>query len=411
MINIIELKNGLKVAYEKIEHMHSVSVGLWVKAGSMLEDASFNGLSHFMEHMAFKGTAQYNAKELAERIDSLGGVVNAATSKTNTVYYAQVLKEKLPETISFIADIVLNASLDENEIEKEKNVVLEEIAMAEDNPEDLAYDKLSELQYKGGSLARPILGSCEIVSGITKKDIVSYRNTYYLANQAVLSVVGNFDEEELLCLAERYFAAWKSGKDIMYPPNRALADGGSVFVSKQIEQVHMCLGYQGKSDMDTDLYVLAVLSNIFGGGVSSRLFQAVREEKALVYTIYSSISSFPNCGDFIIYAAATPKNRKKVLGEINRQVDTLLSDGVTKKELEQTKIQLKTATVLSQESPYRQMSKLASNLLTYGRYIPIEEVLGCIDAVDEEKVLRVAKEVFVSTPCISMVGHGTAKER
>lgn len=404
MIKIHELKNGLRLAYERMPEYRSISIGLCVKAGSVFENEQNSGISHFLEHMAFKGSEKYTARELAELIDGLGGMINASTSKFNTLFYARILDDKLEETLDFLYEIVLKPSLDEKELEREKGVVLEEISMAEDNPEDLVYDKLSELQFKGYSIARSILGEADNIRLLSRGKIKAFRQEYYIANQSVISVVGSFDEEKLIKLVEDRFGSFQSGEAKSYPKAEVNKDGGEIFVKKEIEQLHMCVGFPGISDEDSRRYALAVLSNIFGGGVSSRLFQSIREEKGLVYSIYSSVSSYPSTGDFVVYAAFNPSKREQVLSEIDLQARLLIKDGISEKEIEQTKLQIKTGTVLSQESLQSRMMRNASHIINYGRIIPVEQSLKMIDEVDEKGLLELADELFNSKPCISCVG-------
>lgn len=404
MIKIHEFKNGLRLVYECIKDYHSVSVGVCVKAGSVFENEENSGISHFLEHMAFKSSERHSTKELAEIIDGLGGMVNASTSKFNTLFYARILDDKLEETLDFLSEIVLMPRLEASEIEREKGVVLEEISMAEDTPEDIVYDKLSELQFKSYSISRPILGKAKNIRSFDGDKLRAYRQEYYIANHCVISVVGSFDEEKLIRMVEERFSSFEAGELKAYPEAEINQNGGEIFVKKEIEQLHMCLGFKGFSDRDDRRYALAVLCNIFGGGVSSRLFQSIREEKGLVYSIYSSVSSYPNIGDFVIYAAFNSEKKKQVLSEIQEQASLLLKNGISQKEIEQTKLQIKTGTVLSQESLQSRMIRNASHMINYGRVIPFEESLKMIDAVNEEEILRLAEEVFGGMPCISCVG-------
>ncbi len=409
MAEIKTLSNGLRIVGEPIPHLRSASVGVWVKAGSMLEGARDNGLSHLMEHMSFKGTSHRNTKQLAEDMDAIGGQVNAATSKTATCYYARVLDDEVGQAMELLADIVCHPAIDKSELEKEKSVVLEEIAMAEDSPEDIIFDKLNEVLYAGGTLSRPILGSSEGISAFTRDDIMAFRDAYYSPKNALVAIAGRFDWDSVLDLAERYFGSWQGGEEAEYPHNAFNNTALHIAVDKKIEQVHLCYGYQGVADEDDASYPLAVFSNILGGGMSSRLFQTIREEHALAYNVFSSPTAYPMAGDFVIYAAATPRNIHKLIAELDNECRKFLSEGITEKELEQTKIQLKTGIVLAQESAFHRMQSMGNNFLVRRRDVPVSEVLAKIDGVSKKDVLEIAAKTMRGMPSVALIGPGAGR--
>ena len=403
------LSNGLRIVGEQIPHLRSTSVGVWVKAGSMLEEPRESGLSHLMEHMSFKGTAHRNTKQLAEDMDAIGGQVNAATSKTATCYYARVLDEEIGQAMELLADIVRHPAIDESELEKEKSVVLEEIAMAEDSPEDIIFDKLNEMLYAGGTLSRPILGSNDTISALTREDMLLFRSKYYAPNNALVSIAGHFDWDNVLELAKKHFGTWKGGNEVDYPANAFSFSSARVAVDKDIEQVHLCYGFQGAADEDDASYPLAVFSNILGGGMSSRLFQTIREEHALAYNVFSSPTAYPMAGDFIIYAAATPRNIHKLMKELDGECAKLISEGITEKELEHTKIQLKTGVVLAQESAFHRMNSMGNNFLVRRRDVPVSEVLARIEGVSKEDVLAIAQKTLRGARSVALIGPNASK--
>lgn len=404
MVEIHTLSNGLRVAAEKMPFVHSVTIGVWVRAGSMLETAEDNGLSHLMEHMSFKGTENRSTRQLAEDMDAIGGQVNAATSRTATTYYARVIEDEMEKALELLADILCHPALDEEELDRERNVVLEEIAMADDSPEEVIFDLANNAIYGDGTLSRSILGEKKNIRGFGRKDLLDFRRKYYAPRNTVLAVAGSFDMRRLLSAAERLLGAWQGGEEAVYPLNVANEKPRVLAVNRRIEQTHLCIGFTGLKEAHPDSYAMAVMANILGGGMSSRLFQKIREEKGLVYSVFSAPSSYPGTGDLMIYAAATPKNVQAVLDGIRAECLLMAKEGVTGKELEQTKVQLKTGVVLSEESSYHLMNRVGGNMLMLGREVPVTEVLDNINAVTEEDVARLAAQTLLSAPSLALIG-------
>lgn len=404
MAEITTLSNGLRVIMERMPHLRSVSIGVWVKAGSMLESPEENGLSHLMEHMAFKRTQHRSARELAQEMDAIGGHMNAATSKLYTNYYAKVTDRDLPRAVDLLADICVNPVIDAGDLEREKNVVIEEIAMVEDSPEDLLFDLTSEATYSGQSLAMSIAGGKERIAGYQADDLLRFRQKYYSPRNAVIAVAGRLCRDELLEMLEKHFGHWQGGEEAAYPVNGANKAPLRLSREKKGEQIHLGLSFRGLRTGDPRQYSMLVLSAVLGGGVSSRLFQRVREELGLVYSIYTSPSSYPGCGDFSIVAAASPRNTRKVLGEIAREQERLLSRGLGQEELQQAKAQLNTAFVLAQESAYARMSAMGGSLLVQGKPFSLGRTLRGIDLVTEQKVMKLARQVFEGPMSLAVVG-------
>ncbi len=399
------LSNGLRVVGERIPHIRSVSIGVWVKAGSMLESPEQNGLSHLMEHMAFKGTNKRTARQIAEEMDAVGGYLNAATGKLCTSYYAKVIDCDLPLAADMLADIIIDPLIDEKELEKERGVVLEEISMVDDSPEDVVYDALAEAVFGEQSLGMTILGARENIARYTREDLCAFRALHYGPRNAVLAIAGNYELDAMRALMEEKFGGWQGAPGERYPLETPCRAPEKKHAVKDVEQAHLCLGYPGKPLGSPDVYAMAVMNSILGGGMSSRLFQRVREELGLAYSIYSAPSAYPFCGDFTIYAAVSPKQVKNVIAQIDIEIEKFLSSDVTEKELSQAKAQLRGGFVLGQESAYNRMNAMGNNMMLLSRYVPMEETLDGIARVTMEDMLHVARETLTATRCIALVGR------
>lgn len=403
------LKNGLTVLVEAMPYLRSASIGVWVKAGSMLESPEENGLSHFMEHMAFKGTKKRSARQIAEEMDAIGGHLNASTSKLCTNYYAKVIDEDLPLAADILADIVCNPSLDPAETDKERGVVLEEIAMVEDSPEDVVYDLLAEAVFGAQSLGQTILGPAERISAYTSDDLRAFRKRHYGPKNAVVAVAGNVEMASLKELMEEKFGAWQGAEGENFPESVAIDAPRKLYRDKDTEQVHLCLSFRGSKMGSQDIYPMAVLNNVLGGGMSSRLFQRIREELGMAYSVYSGPSNYPGCGEFTIYAATSPKHAKMVLEQTDIEIEKLLASGMTEKEFTQAKAQLKGSFILGLESAYNRMSALGHNQILLGRSIPPEETIAAIDRVTPDAVSELAARIFGGPRAYAVVGRKAEK--
>ncbi len=403
------LKNGLTVLVEAMPYLRSASIGVWVKAGSMLESPEENGLSHFMEHMAFKGTKKRSARQIAEEMDAIGGHLNASTSKLCTNYYAKVIDEDLPLAADILADIVCNPSLDPAETDKERGVVLEEIAMVEDSPEDVVYDLLAEAVFGAQSLGQTILGPAERISAYTPDDLRAFRKRHYGPKNAVVAVAGNVEMASLKELMEEKFGAWQGAEGESFPESVAIDAPRKLYRDKDTEQVHLCLSFRGSKMGSQDIYPMAVLNNVLGGGMSSRLFQRIREELGMAYSVYSGPSNYPGCGEFTIYAATSPKHAKMVLEQTDIEIEKLLASGMTEKEFTQAKAQLKGSFILGLESAYNRMSALGHNQILLGKSIPPEETIAAIDRVTPDAVSDIAARIFGGPRAYAVVGRKAEK--
>jgi predicted Zn-dependent peptidase len=394
MYNIVSLENGLRVVYEKIPHVRSVSAGIWVGTGSRNENLGNNGVSHFVEHMLFKGTRNRTAKDIAEAMDQIGGQINAFTGKECTCYYAKTLDTHLERVFDILSDMFFHSTFVPKDIEVEKKVILEEINMYEDTPEEMVHDLLTEISWKGHPLGFSILGTVESLSGLDQKRIKNYLKARYSPWNTVISVAGNFEEKALLDCVQAYFESWNKMGTTDKILKRAKFNPNTYYKEKDIEQMHVCIGFDSVENSSEDLYSLLALNNILGGGMSSRLFQKIREELGLVYSIYSYPSAYSNGGIFNIYAGKNPQYFEQVLKLIANELVLIKKQGVLKEELLKTKEQLKANYILGLESTSSRMNSIGKSLLLLNKVQTQEEILGKIDDITETSINKITHEVL-----------------
>lgn len=394
MIHKMVLDNGIRIVAEKMASVKSVSIGLWVNIGSRDEEENEHGMSHFLEHMFFKGTEKRSAKEIAREIDEIGGELNAFTSRETTTFYAKVLDDHLAKAVELLSDNFHYSKFDPREIEKEKQVVMEEIKMVEDDPEDLVHDLYTKDIWKGNPLGRPILGTIDTISGITRKKIVHFLRRTYDPRQIVISVAGHFDLPPLMKLLERAFGKYHADHTHLHPRLAPQINPHFQIKKRKLEQVHLCIGTQGLPHGHSDRYALYVMNTILGGSVSSRLFQEVRERRGLAYSIYTYPSSYQDGGLFTVYAGTSVPNAGKVIGLILKELKKLKDKGIDVVELEKAKNHIKGSLMLSMESTSSRMSKLAKDELYFGRYFSLAEVVGEINKVSLGQVHQLAETLF-----------------
>ena len=406
------LGNGIRLIAEPLPHFNSVAVGIWVKTGSTCETEEENGISHFIEHMMFKGTTNRSAKQIAVDMDKIGGQLNAFTSKECTCYHARVVPNKLNIAVEVLADLFMNAVHDEKDIAKEKNVVLEEIAMVGDNVEELAHEKISELFFTGSTLAKPILGPAQNVERFTRDDIFSYINQHYYPANIVIAVAGRYDEAQLINAIDTYFGGYSRGskKEKDECASGFVPQVRTMFIDKDVEQTHLCLAFPGYTFADDARFSLAVLNNILGGGMSSRLFQSIREEKGLAYSVYSYPSSYSFDGMFSLYAGTTAVNADTVVLLMKKEIDKLKSGGIEENDFVQGKDQLKGNYVLSMDSTNAKMSAIGKSLLLLDEEYDEVETINKIDAVTVESVNALIDNIFDYTK-MSAVFAGKISKR
>ncbi|MCK9217086.1 MAG: insulinase family protein [Firmicutes bacterium] len=388
------LENGIRIVAEEIKYVNSISIGIWVKTGSRYENISNNGVSHFIEHMLFKGTKNRTAKDIASSIDKIGGQLNAFTSKECTCFYAKVLDSHFDIALEILCDMFLNSCFSEKEIEKEKGVVLEEISMYEDSPEDLVHDILTQTVWANNPLGMSILGTEDTLSNLTRKDIIDYLKNNYTSKNIVISLVGNFDKDSTLKKISNAFNEYNT-----YDTKRE--NGLSPrFISKnthkykETEQVHICIGYEGIELGSKYTYPLLVMNNIFGGSMSSRLFQKIREERGLAYSVFSYPSSYIGCGLFSIYAGMKPSQVETVLSIIDNEINELRNNSITSQELYDSKEQLKGSYILGLESTSGRMISIGKSELLLDRIYSPKEIIKLIDLVTIDDIRYVINNIF-----------------
>lgn len=392
MFEKFRLDNGIKVVTYKMPEMRSVSVGLWLNVGSRSETPENNGVSHFIEHMLFKGTEKRSSKKISQIFDAIGGQLNAFTGKECTCFYSKTLSDYLELSLDVLSDMYFNSLFSENEMALEKNVILEEIDMYEDAPEELVNDIMSETVWSN-SLKYPILGSSKNIQEMTREKIIDYKTKNYTFDRLVISIAGNFEDKKLLKYLNKYFNRENENKsEIKYEKNEFNA--GNVIKNKDIEQAHICIGYPGLKSRDELVYPMLALNLVLGGGMSSRLFQEVREKRGLAYSVYSYTSSYMEEGMFNIYVGCNPKNANKVIGILDSQVDKLIRKSLTKKEIESAKQQLKGNFLLGLENTTSLMSYGGKSECLWKEIETVEDVLKQINDINEEKINEVIKRVF-----------------
>ena len=395
MIERRQLDCGINVVMEKIPHVRSVSMGIWVKAGATDETAKNSGISHFIEHMMFKGTEKRSAKKIAEDVDEIGAQINAFTGKEATCYYIKTLEENIDRSLDVLTDMFLCSCFDKGEMKKEKSVIYEEIKMIRDTPDDDVHDMICEQIFKDHPLGRSVIGTPSSVRGISRHMIKEYIENEYTRDSIVISVSGSFDSDMICEKIQGIMEPLKkSKKKKTYPRHRYIP----YFRVKQkdIQQAHICLGTRSISLTDERYYAFSCLNNIFGGSMSSRLFQKIREEKGLAYSVYSMNSSFSGDGYFNIYAGVATDKIYDTICAIKQEIETISKKGVLEEELKKAKEQLKSTYIFGQENVNGRMISMGRNLTLIGRVYEPKEVLDSIDAVTADDIKKVSK--IISDP-------------
>ncbi len=397
-IQKVEMKNGLVVVSEVMTHFRSVSIGVWVRCGSRFEDGCLSGISHFIEHLLFKGTKSRSAADIAQAIDSVGGQLDAFTDKEYVGFYARVMDQHLSFAFALLADLVLNPTFPSHEIERERNVIFEEISTVEDSPQDLIHEIYQENFWQGHPLGRPISGTKETVAAIGRKHVMDYfRRRYHAACNTVISVAGNVSHRAVHELAERYFSDLPQGdaSDPGAPPVPKPAR--TIRYKPNLEQTHICIGVPCPARVSEDRFCVHVLSNILGGGMSSRLFQNIREKRGLVYAIDSMLNLYRDAGALVVGAATAPQSAATVARLILKELKALRDEQVSSEELDRAKECIKGSLMLSLESSTSHMTYLAQQQIDFGRFYRLDEVLRGIDRVTRRDVRRLAREIFANS--------------
>jgi predicted Zn-dependent peptidase len=401
------LPNGQRLITEKLDHLRSVCLGFWIPAGSRDESGPLEGATHFLEHLLFKGSSKYTAEEIAQVFDTLGGELNASTSREYVVVYGRFLDDQLPVALDVMADMLITPTF--ADLDREREVILEEIAMVEDSPQDLIHDVLAEQVLDGHPLAHPILGTRESIAGASETDIRGYHAQRFQFSDMVVAAAGNVSHDRLReLLLERQPAA-KSAE-----PERATLQPAPRpcrhFVEKETEQMHVCLGGAGMSRTDDRRYQLSVLDSLFGGSLSSRLFQEIREKRGLVYSVYSFSSMYQETGLTGLYFGCRPERLEAVMETVGRELQRLVSEPVPHDELQRAKEHLKGRLILGLESTSSRMTRLGKGVLTNTEILSLDELAARIEAVTPEQVLALASELY-RPERLSVVGIGSDRDQ
>jgi predicted Zn-dependent peptidase len=402
------LKNGVRILSEKLEHYRSVSLGIWVNVGSREETLQENGISHFIEHMIFKGTRSRNSLDIAKQLDAIGGLSNAFTSKENTCFHSRVLDRHFSNLSDILSDIFLNSIFDAGEMERERQVILQEINMVEDTPDEHVHVLFNHLFWLDHPLGMSILGTGESVSGINQETIHSYIKRYYTPDRIILSAAGHVDHDALLGYFQPLFEPLEPTVE-NHPRSIPDTHGGILCHHKDTEQVHICLG--GKAPhLSSDLrFAAAILNTILGGSMSSRLFQEIREKRGLAYAVYSFLSAYIDTGMFGVYVGTDPKQVNRVLQVINKEIKAIQKGDLSETDLAEAREQIIGGILLGAESTDTRMMRLAKNEYVFGRYIDFDEMVAKLEKVTVDEVLAVAEETFREKE-VSLVILGPVKE-
>jgi predicted Zn-dependent peptidase len=400
-VQVEKLSGGLTVATDRVESAETVSLGAWVGVGTRHEPAEANGIAHLLEHMAFKGTERRSARDIAEEIEAVGGHLNAYTGRENTAFYAKVLAQDTPLALDVIADILQNPTFDPEELNRERAVVLQEIGQTNDTPDDIIFDHFQETAYPDQALGRPVLGRAEVISSLARDSLRGYMARHYGPPGMVFAAAGKVDHEAFADLARRAFDSLTTEGNSEAEPARYT--GGEYRETRDLEQVHLLLGFGALGYLDPDYYALMVLSTLFGGGMSSRLFQEIREKRGLVYSVSSFVSAYRDGGLFGIYAGTGESEVTELIPVVCEEIAKLSHD-IAGPEVDRAKTQLKAGILMSRESSAARCEQLAQHLLTFGRPLPVAEIVAKIEAVDTVRLQQLAGSVFRGRPTFAALG-------
>lgn len=406
-----KLNNGLTIIAEEIPYLKSISMGIWFRAGIKTEENYIDGVSHFIEHMMFKGTKNRTSKQLVAEIENLGGVINAFTGRECTCYYVRLLDEHLNIGIDILSDMILNSKFDEKDIEREKSVIIEELKMYEDSPEDLTYDILLEKVYNNKGIGKNILGSKESIKSMNRDAILDYFEKFYVPENAVLSICGNFDFEETVKLIEDKFENWH-GEKPDYNLQNEIFNPCIIKKDRDYEQTNLaiCFECENIGSSSNDVYAIDIINNVLGGSSTSRLFQRIREDEGLVYSIYSEQEFYRDKGELGIYASMSTENLEDVYRLVKEEIISLNENGITEEELKNSKEQLKGEFMLGMESTESRMNAIGKYMLITGKVETLEDVIEGLNSITMEDINRVIKDVLdIDKMGVCVVGKGVSE--
>ena len=402
-VTVTELPNGLRVVSDTMDQVETVSLGAWVEVGARDEDADINGISHLLEHMAFKGTQRRDAKAIAEEIENVGGHLNAYTTRESTAYYAKIMKEDMPLAVDIIADILQHSVMDSTELSREQDVIVQEINQSFDTPDDVVFDYFQETAFPDQALGRPVLGTADLVRAMTPDTLLGYIGKHYSATGMVFAAAGNLDHQRLVDLAEDAFDSLPEPTNGGHEQARYV--GGDSHQTRDLEQAHVLVGLEGMAFDDPDFYAASVMSTVLGGGMSSRLFQEIREKRGMAYAIYAYLQCYTDGGLFGVYAGTDKSQVEELVPLIFAQIKEI-SGGLLDTEIARARAQIKAGILMSLESTSSRCEQLARQTMIFGHPLPIDEIIAEVDAVDEAALCRVAERLLAGPRTLATLGPG-----
>jgi predicted Zn-dependent peptidase len=392
------LPNGVRVVTESIGHVQSISLGIWVATGARFESHERRGISHFLEHMLFKGTRKRpTAKQIADEMDAVGGYLNAFTDKEYTCYYARTLAEHLPLAVDILADMYTNSLFDPEETARERKVVLEEIKRRDDDPDDLVHDLFAQTIYPDHELGLPVIGRAEVVAGLTPEDLRTYMSQFYGPEAVIVAAAGNLEHEQVVALAQETLGGLK-GSVARTELSRPKVKRDLLHYARPTEQVNFCIGTHGYGQMDDDKYTLAIIDTVLGGSMGSRLFQEIREKRGLAYSVGSYAATHREGGYFAAYGGTSPDTYEECLALVREEFAKVRKDGITDGEMQRAKNQFRGSIIMAQESMSSRMNRIGKSEVYFDRVIPLDEIVAAIEGVTQDDIRRVAGAVFPEDP-------------
>jgi predicted Zn-dependent peptidase len=401
-IKITKLKNGLRVITDTVSTVDSVALGIWADVGTRHESLIHNGVAHMVEHMMFKGTPTRSALQIAEQIEDVGGQINAYTSREMTAYHIHLLKDDLNLAIDLLADIIQNSTMPEDEVERERDVILQEIGMTNDTPDDLVFDLYQDIAYPNQTLGAPILGRAEIIQNMQRNVLMDYVQRFYTPSRLVVSAAGNIDHDDFVARVEAAMDHLPADQNDNFAPAKYV--GGDQRVEKPLEQAHIVMGFRGVARDSADYYPTVSLATALGGGMSSRLFQEIREKRGLVYSVFAFHSAYADDGQFCIYAGTGPERLPELMPVMCDEIVKVTQDLMNPQELKRAKAQMRASLVMSRESLMTRANQNAKHLIQFGVPLDVQEKLKLIEHVTLEDMRRVAQSIFATTPSLAALG-------
>lgn len=396
------LKNGLRVVTDTVDTVESVAVGIWCDVGTRHEDMAHNGVAHMVEHMMFNGTPSRSSKDIVEQIESVGGQMNAFTSREVTAYYIHLLKENVPLALDVLSDMLQRSNFPDVDLEKERGVIIQEIGMTNDTPDDLVFDYYQETAYPDQALGAPILGTASIIENMKKQTLFDYVQRFYTPKNLVISAAGNITHDEMVAQVEKYFCALPIDQKSQYP--KAAYRGGEKREHKDLEQSHIVLGFQGVHKSHPDYYAAMLMSTILGGGMSSRLFQEVREKHGLVYSVYASHAAYQDDGQFEIYAGTGPDKLPKLIPVICDELQKIIQTPVLAEELARAKSQIRSSILMGRESMLSRANRQAKHMISFNEEVDLDKILMKIEAIQISDISKIGQKIFAGKPTLAALG-------